>query len=116
MAGYSKSFDNILSITVIGIVMVFVIYYSYTSYNAFINRKKPDPRPFPKCPDYWESIGDGKCRNTHKIGTCRTGNSPDDTVDFNSDIFTDKTSGNYMKCKWAKECHAPWEGISDLCV
>lgn len=110
-----STFNNILTITVIGIVGVFIIYYSYTSYTSYLEQKKQDPRPFPKCPDYWDSLGDGKCRNTHRIGKCRI---KDDVniVDFTGDIFTDKRTGNYMKCKWAKECHAPWEGIDDLCV
>jgi hypothetical protein len=115
MANYTSSFDNILTVSVIGIVGLFVIYYMYTIYNAYTNKTKSDPRPFPKCPDYWDSIGDSKCHNVHKIGNCRTGKSPDDTIDFSGDLFTHKLSGNYMKCKWAKECHAPWEGIGDLC-
>ena len=110
-----SSFDNILVMTVLIITVMFIIYYAYTSYKKYVNKSTTDPRPYPKCPDYWDSIGDGKCQNTHKIGKCRTKDSLD-TVDFSGEIFTDKLSGNYMKCKWAKECHAPWEGIDNLCV
>jgi hypothetical protein len=114
---YTSVFDNILTMTMIFIVGVFVIYYTYNSYQSYkISKLDNDPRPLPVCPDYWESIGKGTCRNVHKIGDCRTGDSPNDTIDFSSNIFTNKVSGNYMKCKWAKECHAPWEGIDDMCT
>jgi len=112
----SKSeFDDILSLTIIIVVIIFILYYSYTAYVGITQPKKTDPRPYPRCPDYWESIGDGKCKNVHKIGRCRL-TPPGDTVDFSGDVFNDKKTGNYMKCKWAKECHAPWEGIDNLCV
>jgi preprotein translocase subunit SecG len=110
-----SGFNNILTMSIVIIVGLFVIYYLYTSYVGLTTEKKTDPRPYPKCPTYWDSVEGGKCRNVHKIGKCRTGKSPDDLMDFSSDIFGDKKTGNYMKCKWAKECHAPWEGIDELC-
>jgi hypothetical protein len=110
-----SKFNNILTTSVIVIVFAFVIYYAYISYIIVFSIKKKDPRPYPKCPDYWESIGDGKCRNVHKIGKCRTGTSPNDIVNFDISSYADKTSGNYMKCKWAQDCESPWEKISDLC-
>lgn len=110
-----SGFNDILTMSIAIIVGLFVVYYLYTSYTAMTTEKQIDPRPFPNCPTYWDSVEGGKCRNVHKIGKCRTGKSPDDLMDFNSDIFKDKKTGNYMKCKWAKECHAPWEGIDDLC-
>lgn len=110
-----SNFNDILTMSIVIIISVFVIYYLYTSYVALSTEEKQDPRPHPKCPTYWDSIAGNKCRNVHKIGKCRTGKSPDDIMDFNSKIFTDTKTGNYMKCKWAKECHAPWEGIDELC-
>lgn len=114
MAGESK-FNNLLTISITVIVGIFVLYYIYTVYKQVFAEKKKDPRPLPRCPDYWESVGDGKCRNVHKIGKCRTGKSPDDIVNFNEGAFTHKKAGNYMKCKWAQGCETPWEGINDLC-
>lgn len=114
MAEESK-FNNIITMSVMIIVGLFVIYYSYTIYKQVFGAKIKDPRPFPRCPDYWESVGDGKCKNVHKIGKCRTGKSPNDIVDFSEGIFADEKTGNYMKCKWAAGCETPWEGINDLC-
>jgi hypothetical protein len=111
----TSTFNDILSFSIIVIVGMFILYYSYTSYKSFAQPKKNDPRPYPKCPDYWESVGNGKCRNVHKIGNCRLKPS-EDTVDFSGEVFQNNKSGDYMRCKWAKECHAPWEGIDDLCT
>lgn len=109
-------FNSILSMTIIFLVGGFVIYYLYKAYKDANNSlKKKDDRPIPKCPDYWESIEEGKCQNTHKISKCNLDPYPDNIANFNDAMFTNKVSGNYMKCKWSKECHAPWEGIDDLC-
>lgn len=118
LAGSNKnasSANSILTMAVLGGVGLFLIYYIYTVYKSMTKDKKKDTRPYPKCPDYWESEGNSKCKNTHKIGLCRTGKAPNDSVDFSDDIFTNKMTGNYMKCKWAKSCQVPWEGIDDLC-
>jgi hypothetical protein len=111
----TSTFNDILSFSIIVIVGIFVLYYSYTAYKSFTQPKKKDTRPYPKCPDYWESVENGKCRNVHKIGKCRL-NTSGDTVDFSGPVFQSKKRGDYMRCKWAKECHAPWEGIDDLCT
>ena len=108
-------FNDMLTMAIVVIVGVFIIYYLYTSYTALTTEKAVDPRPIPKCPTYWDVIEGSKCRNVHKIGKCRIGKPPEDTMDFSSDLFTNKKTGDYMKCKWAKECHAPWEGIDELC-
>jgi hypothetical protein len=111
----TSMFNDVLTLSIIVIVGIFVIYYSYTAYTSFTHSKQTDLRPYPKCPDYWESVGDGKCKNVHKIGRCRL-NPSGDIVDFSGQVFQNKKSGDYMRCKWAKECHAPWEGIDDLCT
>lgn len=115
-----SSVDDIVVVCILIIVSVYCIYYAYNSWksikkNKNRNKNKGKSRPYPNCPDYWDSIGENKCQNNHKIGECRL-DDDDDTIDFNSDIFTNPKTGNYMKCKWSKECHAPWEGIDDLCV
>lgn len=76
------------------------------------SKKKQSEREYKaaNCPDYWEMVN-GKCRNLHGIGRCGKEND----VDFNDPIFTNTSTGDYMKCRWAKDCGTHWEHISDLC-
>lgn len=64
------------------------------------------PPEVSECPDYWESTGPGKCRNTLKVGTC-----PDaDEMDFNDPKYRGPT-GIVEKCKWANSCGLVWDGL-----
>ena len=73
--------------------------------------KQMEAKKVPSCPDYWESVGESKCRNIHKLGKC--GHKQD--VDFSDNIFTDKRTGKIMKCRYAKECEISWEGTDKVC-
>jgi hypothetical protein len=102
-------------IVIIGIFIVIVILiYAYKQYQRYknvidqTNKSKKEPGT---CPDYWLTVDKNTCRNEHKIGKCgRTGD-----VAFTDKMFTNPKTGDYMKCRWSKECEAPWENISDLC-
>lgn len=100
---------------IIAIIIMSVKLFIYSKWN----QKQPAPKklniPYPQCPDYWESISANKCKNVHKLGQCRLGNDPDNTIDFNTRIFLNDVTGNYMKCKWATDCNVSWEGINKLC-
>lgn len=66
------------------------------------------------CPDYWDSLGNGKCQNTKMLGSCS--NKPEANImDFSGEIFTNKNTGDYAKCKWANACNVSWSGIDRSC-
>jgi hypothetical protein len=109
---------NTLVIVVGILVVIIILAYVYNQYNE--NKKKEDAEEeknleYPYCPDYWDIVkdsdGNKKCRNTHKIGSC--GRNYD--VPFSNKVFTDKRVGDYMKCRWAKQCNTHWTGVSSLC-
>ena len=102
-------------IVIIGIFIVIVIliyaYRQYQRYKNVIDRTNKSKKEPGSCPDYWLTVDKNTCRNEHKIGKCgRTGD-----VAFTDKMFTNPKTGDYMKCRWSKECEAPWENISDLC-
>jgi hypothetical protein len=98
------------------ITLVFIGYYTYFYY--FGDKTQAIFPPFiAKCPDYWDVVGDNKCRNVNKIGVCLHGDGTldSDVMDFNIPIFEGK-KGLYYKCSWANKCKTPWEGIDKLCI
>ena len=60
-----------------------------------------------------EPTGENKCKNIHKIGICKAGDT-DNVMDFSEPLFQG-TKGMYYKCNWSKKCNTPWEGIDNLC-
>lgn len=81
------------TLTVIG----FMIYRSKTTTQY--------PPELAECPDYWESTGPNKCRNTLKVGKCDA-----DDMDFNDPKYSGPT-GLAEKCKWANSCGLVWDGL-----
>ena len=78
-----------------------------------VSTTKFPPSPA-KCPDYWHTLSDGKCKNVNKIGICMTKEGAD-VMDFRAnEIFTGE-DGPLAKCSWSQQCEAPWEGIDTLC-
>ncbi len=67
-----------------------------------------------ECPDYWETVGINKCKNINKIGTCNIDPS-NNIMDFNDEIFTNPDSGEYSKCRFAKDCNIVWGGVDKAC-
>ena len=104
----------ILSVVIIVVIVLGFVIHGIVEYRREMNEKQNIKfPPFPnKCPDYWEVSGDGKCKNVHKVGLCRSGGNNE--MDFNDDLFKGK-KGMYRKCSWSKQCEAPWEGIDSLC-
>lgn len=114
-----KEYNNIESIImVIGIVVFLLLLFNYyKQYKAYVTKEKEKntwKSKYAECPDYWDIIGKNKCRNVHQIGKCRNSDD-DDIMDFNYDDFTNKKTGEYMKCRWAKQCNTPWEGLDHKC-
>jgi hypothetical protein len=98
------------------VILAMVSYYGYDEYKA--SSEKPQFPPFvSKCPDYWDVVGENRCRNVNKLGICLHGDGTKDSdvMDFNLPIFEGK-KGMYYKCSWAQKCQVPWEGISNLCA
>ena len=106
-----------LIIKTLAIILVFfIIFHYYNQYQSYNKKKSPKKRIRLECPDYWAVEGNNICRNIHKIGKCSLLGDRGGKIDFNDEIFQNKDTGNYAKCKWSKTCKAPWEGISDLCA
>lgn len=100
---------------IIGVLLlVFIIVYSYNKYKKNQLLTTSITLPYAMCPDYWDSIGNGKCQNTNNLGSCSK--SPgNNIVDFSTEIFTNKNIGDYTKCKWANKCNVSWSNINRLC-
>ena len=97
-------------IYVIGFLVILIIIYNF----FFVSSDDDDAdkeKEASQCPDYWDVTDEKMCRNVHKIGKCGLEND----VDFNDPMFTDKKTGDLMKCKWSKYCNVPWEHIDDIC-
>ena len=109
-----KVFMIILIVSVLAIICGFSvkIFLDYKKYTDLESGTKFPPWPS-KCPDYWAVVGDDKCKNIHKIGICKSGDT-DNVMDFSEPLFQG-TKGMYYKCNWSKKCNTPWEGIDNLC-
>ena len=104
--------DTVLII--IGVLgIIFIIIYIYNNYKN-IFPKPTGNMVSAMCPDYWDSIGNGQCRNTNGLGTCSKTEGAN-IVPFGGDVFTNKNTGDYSKCKWAKHCNVSWSTIDRLC-
>ena len=96
---------------IIVLLVLFTIIKDVRKMKQVSLEKQMEAKKVPSCPDYWESVGESKCRNIHKLGKC--GHKQD--VDFSDNIFTDKHTGKIMKCRYAKECEISWEGTDKIC-
>ena len=104
-------------IMIVGVLgLIFIIIYIYNNYNKIIASTMPTATGMigATCPDYWDSIGNSKCQNSKKIGSCSKTDGAD-VMDFSSEVFTNINMGNYAKCKWAKGCNVSWGGVDRLC-
>ena len=114
--------NNMFLMVTVGVsLLIIIIFVSVTSFQiAAENAKKSKLKfpPFPsKCPDYWEAVGDGRCKNINNIGICKkyNGVKDSDVMDFSDPLFKGE-KGMYYKCSWSRKCQAPWEGIDELCI
>uniref|UniRef100_A0A6C0EHF3 Uncharacterized protein n=1 Tax=viral metagenome TaxID=1070528 RepID=A0A6C0EHF3_9ZZZZ len=118
-----NSIVNITSVLSVMISISFMIFL-YVRYLNNQNAKNPFLQnetkkiEYPQCPDFFESTTDNNddkvCKNVYKIGKCRL-SDPYTASFLKDDLFTNTKDGNYWKCRWAKECEVPWEGIDNLC-
>jgi len=116
--GVIKGYSNLHVVVIfLGVlIVIWVLVYTYNMFKAMKKKEKEARKIKPNmCPDYWESLGNNRCKNVHKIGKCNLGDIGCNIADFNSEIFTNKKVGNIVKCQWSKDCESPWEGISNLC-
>ena len=102
-------------IIIVGVLsLLFIIIYLYNNYKAASLLATNVTIAYSMCPNYWDSMGNGKCKNTNSLGTCsKTAGS--NIMDFSGDVFTNKNTGNYSKCKWANACNVSWSNIDRLC-
>ena len=79
-----------------------------------------------ECPDYWDVMSNGKCKDIQKInsgyaGDCRPADSiltPSTTFEITSSNFTryGYTADDALICrkqKWANKCNVHWDGITN---
>jgi hypothetical protein len=98
------------------LALAFIAVYLYNQYKEY-NKKMLGTnitQGFAICPNYWDSIGNGKCQNTHLLGSC-SNNEGANIMDFSGQVFTNKNTGDYAKCKWARACNVSWSGVERLC-
>lgn len=101
----------IVTFLAIGLGIIYLVNY-YRSIKAVVQSTAANV--YPDCPDYWESIGKGRCRNTNFLGACANVAGAN-VVDFGGEIFTNANTGAYAKCKWAQACSTAWSGVDRLC-
>lgn len=102
-------------IIIVGILLLlFAIIYLYNKYKETMLLATTATVPFSICPNYWDSIGNGKCQNTNALGKCSKEKGAN-IMDFNNEVFINPNTGNYSKCKWASACGVSWSNIERLC-
>lgn len=105
-------FQNIILLVALVILIVSLIIIG-----VLIRRKQSDVKYPPivsECPDYFEIIAPNKCKNTHKLGTCKKNGKTQEIFDFTSSRFSGPT-GKKNKCNAATFCGLSWDGIDKLC-
>jgi hypothetical protein len=119
-APIKKSFLANYSTTTVIYIVAFLLFglgciYLYNVYKDFKKATlATDASRIAQCPDYWDSVGNKKCKNANQIGVCSKTPGAD-VMDFDNEVFNNSSTGNYAKCKWAKACNTPWSGIERLC-
>lgn len=107
--------ENTFIIATVILFFIFVGIYIYKSFRDFQKMKKKDNdnrRIKNECPDYWENVGKHKCKNVEGLGKCSK--DPNNNVmDFDTEVFNHDKTGNYSKCKWAKQCDVTWSGYTN---
>ena len=109
------TYSSSVFVIIVGVLcLIYIIVYLYNQYKSIKELATGITKPYPMCPDYWDSIGNGKCQNTNLIGSC-SNKAGSNIVDFNTDIFNNKNIGDYTRCKWANACNVSWGTINRLC-
>jgi hypothetical protein len=111
-----QSLFNILAIVIVLSMIIGFGVHTYLNVKS-VSKQKSNMKfpPWPaKCPDYWKVGGDNECINDKRLGKCNNGAEGTIDMKFEDDIFKGSEGAKY-KCKWAKKCNIPWEGIDSLC-
>jgi hypothetical protein len=111
-----QHYTSTVVITIVGVlIFVGLCIYLYNVYKDFKDKLiNKNEKTYASCPDYWDSIGNNKCQNSNMLGSCS--NRPGSNImDFSGEIFTNKNTGDYAKCKWANSCNLSWSGIDRIC-
>lgn len=112
--------DHLSLLLVITVIIILGAYF-YLQYKHWTSKETLHtwPKVKSRCPDYWTEKQKNVCTNDNNLGKCPTTKSGSlekkGVVDFNASQYTGPR-GQYEKCKWAKHCHATWEGIDTLCA
>lgn len=95
-----------------GIIVVFMLFRYYNRYRKYINDqlKLTWPPEIDICPDYWEDIGNNRCKNNIGLGKCYNQRN-NNIMNFGKDYLKTKE----QKCKWTKACGLSWEGVDITC-
>lgn len=100
------------------LLISFIIHYwnVYKNNNSYAQSKKDNWPPYKSsCPDYWKSIGNNTCENTHNIGVpecLKNGHQSVRGIKEKRVSFQDVSEED--KCSWSKKCEVPWEGVDTL--
>ena len=106
--------DALSYVLIFLVVLVLGLYY----YRQYMNyRKEQDSTTWPKkiseCPDYWSKSADSSkgntCENRLNIPTSCA-------ADAMKELDLTQYPAPADKCKWAKGCAVPWEGIDTQCA
>ena len=110
-----STYSSTTFIIIVGVLsVVFIGVYMYNAYKASQLLITSVTVPATMCPDYWDSLGNGKCKNSQYLGSCSKDEGAN-VMDFSGEIFTNQNTGNYSKCKWATACGVSWSGVDRLC-
>ena len=110
-----STYSSTTFIIIVGVLsVVFIGVYMYNAYKASLLLITSVTVPATMCPDYWDSLGNGKCKNSQYLGSCSKDEGAN-VMDFSGEIFTNQNTGNYSKCKWATACGVSWSGVDRLC-
>ena len=109
------TYSSTTFIIIIGVLsLCFLIIYIYKTYMAIKELTTNVTLPYAICPNYWDSIGNKKCKNVNSLGSCSKDIGAN-IMDFSGEIFTNKNTGDYAKCKWANACNVSWSNIDRIC-
>lgn len=94
------------SIVIAGISSFIIIFFIVCLIVYSYHLKKEWPPSISPCPDWWKSIGQGKCLNQKGMGSCNK-----KIMNFNESVFKG-SEGLCAKYTWAKNCNISWDGIT----
>ena len=100
------------SVLVIAIILFLIIMLMIGVIIRSHDKNKLFPPEVPHCPDYWESMGQEGCRNTHGLGNIEKTECGGD-VKFTEQKYQGE-SGRKNKCEWARNCEVEWDGITNV--